>query len=231
MISSVPQAPSPASQHDGQPALSSAPLVLEPLTDFSKAPAREALRGPPRRGWPDRPDLRRRRGERTPSRPCHLRLAQPVAPDQVVGRCAVRPRSRRGRPSPPPPPPSPPGATPRRKQRATTCSGRRRSCAGGASSWRPGRSTSAASTWREADADVAEAIDFCDFYAREMLRLAAPRTRDVPGEENVYFYEPRGVAVVIAPWNFPLAILCGMTTAALVTGNTVDHEAGRAVVP
>ena len=43
----------------------------------------------------------------------------------------------------------------------------------------------------------------------------------MPGEENVYFYEPRGVAVVIAPWNFPLAILCGMTTAALVTGNTV----------
>ena len=54
-----------------------------------------------------------------------------------------------------------------------------------------------------------------------MLRLAEPRRRDVPGEENVYFYEPRGVAVVIAPWNFPLAILCGMTTAALVTGNTV----------
>ena len=43
----------------------------------------------------------------------------------------------------------------------------------------------------------------------------------MPGEENAYFYEPRGVAVVIAPWNFPLAILCGMTTAALVTGNTV----------
>ena len=75
--------------------------------------------------------------------------------------------------------------------------------------------------WREADADVAEAIDFCDYYAREMLRLAAPQRRDVPGEDNDYFYEPRGVAVVIAPWNFPLAILCGMTTAALVTGNTV----------
>jgi RHH-type proline utilization regulon transcriptional repressor/proline dehydrogenase/delta 1-pyrroline-5-carboxylate dehydrogenase len=75
--------------------------------------------------------------------------------------------------------------------------------------------------WREADADVAESIDHCDFYAREMLRLARPRHRDVAGEENVYFYEPRGVAVVIAPWNFPLAILCGMTTAALVTGNTV----------
>ncbi len=75
--------------------------------------------------------------------------------------------------------------------------------------------------WREADADVAEAIDFCDYYAREMLRLAEPRHRNVPGEDNAYFYEPRGVAVVIAPWNFPLAILCGMTTAALVTGNTV----------
>ncbi|HEY7159446.1 MAG TPA: L-glutamate gamma-semialdehyde dehydrogenase [Gemmataceae bacterium] len=74
---------------------------------------------------------------------------------------------------------------------------------------------------READADVAESIDYCEFYGREMLRLAQPRRRDVPGEENVYFYEPRGVAVVIAPWNFPLAILCGMTTAALVTGNTV----------
>ncbi len=75
--------------------------------------------------------------------------------------------------------------------------------------------------WREADADVAEAIDFCDFYAHEMIRMAVPRLRNVAGEDNSYFYEPRGVAVVIAPWNFPLAILCGMTTAALVTGNTV----------
>jgi RHH-type proline utilization regulon transcriptional repressor/proline dehydrogenase/delta 1-pyrroline-5-carboxylate dehydrogenase len=75
--------------------------------------------------------------------------------------------------------------------------------------------------WREADADVAEAIDYCEYYGREMLRLAAPQHFDVPGEENAYFYEPRGVTVVIAPWNFPLAILCGMTTAALVTGNPV----------
>jgi RHH-type transcriptional regulator, proline utilization regulon repressor / proline dehydrogenase / delta 1-pyrroline-5-carboxylate dehydrogenase len=73
--------------------------------------------------------------------------------------------------------------------------------------------------WREADADVAEAIDYCEFYGREMLRLAKPQRRDVPGEENETFYEPRGVAVTIAPWNFPLAILCGMTTAALVAGN------------
>src|SRR6185437_13073852 len=74
---------------------------------------------------------------------------------------------------------------------------------------------------READADVAESIDYCEFYGREMLRLAPPRRRDVPGEENSYFYEPRGVTVVIAPWNFPMAILCGMTGAALVTGNPV----------
>src|SRR5439155_17877624 len=78
-----------------------------------------------------------------------------------------------------------------------------------------------AKQWREADADVAEAIDYCDYYAAEMVRLAEPLRRDVPGEENEYFYEPRGVAVTIAPWNFPLAILCGMTTAALVAGNTV----------
>ena len=75
--------------------------------------------------------------------------------------------------------------------------------------------------WRESDADVGEAIDFCDYYALEMLKLAAPLHRDVPGEDNRYFYEPRGVAVVIAPWNFPLAILTGMTAAALVAGNTV----------
>jgi len=75
--------------------------------------------------------------------------------------------------------------------------------------------------WREADADLAEGIDFCEYYAQEMRRLAQPRWRKVPGEENQYFYEPRGVSVVLAPWNFPLAILCGMTAAALVTGNTV----------
>ncbi len=77
-----------------------------------------------------------------------------------------------------------------------------------------------AKPWREADGDVAEAIDFCDFYAGEMLRLSSPRRRDVPGEDNYMFYEPRGVCAVIAPWNFPLAILSGMTAAAVVAGNT-----------
>lgn len=75
--------------------------------------------------------------------------------------------------------------------------------------------------WAEADADVAEAIDFCNYYAGHMRTLAQPQQCDVPGEENTYFYKPRGVVAVIAPWNFPLAILTGMTAAAIVAGNTV----------
>ncbi len=76
--------------------------------------------------------------------------------------------------------------------------------------------------WVEADADTAEAIDFCEFYAREMARLAQPQPlTPYPGEKNELEFLPLGVCAVIPPWNFPLAILTGMTTAALVTGNTV----------
>ncbi len=75
--------------------------------------------------------------------------------------------------------------------------------------------------WREADGDVAEAIDFCEFYAREMIRLDKGEARDVPGETNRIEHIARGVVVVIPPWNFPLAIPCGMTVAALVAGNAV----------
>ncbi len=77
-------------------------------------------------------------------------------------------------------------------------------------------------SWAEADGDVAEAIDFCEFYAREALRLSGeqPVTK-LPGEKNELRYIPLGVGVVIPPWNFPLAILAGMTSAAIVTGNTV----------
>ncbi len=75
---------------------------------------------------------------------------------------------------------------------------------------------------RESGADVDEAIDFLEYYGREMLRLGKPRRMGrVPGEHNLYFYQPRGIALVIAPWNFPLAILTGMTSAALVAGNPV----------
>jgi len=77
-------------------------------------------------------------------------------------------------------------------------------------------------SWAEADADVAEAIDFAEFYAREMLRLAPPQPlTPVPGERNFLRYIPLGVGVVIPPWNFPLAILVGMTLASIVAGNTV----------
>ncbi len=80
----------------------------------------------------------------------------------------------------------------------------------------------AGKTWREADADVCEAIDFCEYYARCAVPLFdRERLGKFIGELDEQWYQARGVAVVIAPWNFPLAILCGMTVAALVTGNTV----------
>jgi 1-pyrroline-5-carboxylate dehydrogenase len=77
-------------------------------------------------------------------------------------------------------------------------------------------------TWPEADADTAEAIDFIEFYGRENLRYSGPQpVTPVAGERNALVYLPLGAGVVIPPWNFPLAILVGMTTAAIVTGNTV----------
>ena len=77
-------------------------------------------------------------------------------------------------------------------------------------------------TWREADADVCEAIDFCEYYARQAFALETPqRLGEFIGELDLSYHEGRGVSVVISPWNFPLAICMGMTVAALVTGNTV----------
>jgi len=76
--------------------------------------------------------------------------------------------------------------------------------------------------WAEADADTAEAIDFLEYYGRQMLKLAGPQPlTPYPGEENHLYYRPLGVGVVHSPFNFPLAILTGMTAAAIVTGNTV----------
>src|SRR5579863_3091738 len=76
--------------------------------------------------------------------------------------------------------------------------------------------------WAEADADVAETIDFLEFYSREALRLAGATTPiQLPGERNQLIYIPLGVGAVIPPWNFPFAIMAGMTSAAIVTGNTV----------
>ena len=82
-----------------------------------------------------------------------------------------------------------------------------------------------AKSWPEADGDTAEAIDFLEFYAREMLRYASeqPLTK-LKGEDNQLEYIPLGVGAVIPPWNFPLAIMAGMTAASIVTGNTVVLE-------
>lgn len=78
-------------------------------------------------------------------------------------------------------------------------------------------------SWAEADADTAEAIDFLDYYARQMMRLerASDLLEGFPGEECAMEYIPLGVGVVIPPWNFPLAITVGMTSAAIVAGNAV----------
>lgn len=79
--------------------------------------------------------------------------------------------------------------------------------------------------WKQAYNDVTEAIDFLQYYAREMIRLAGPRYMGrAPGEVNEYFYQPKGLAAVIAPWNFPLAISCGMCAAAIVAGNCVIYK-------
>jgi RHH-type proline utilization regulon transcriptional repressor/proline dehydrogenase/delta 1-pyrroline-5-carboxylate dehydrogenase len=76
--------------------------------------------------------------------------------------------------------------------------------------------------WSEADGDVAEAIDFCEYYAKDMARIGKPeRVSFVSGESSHYIYKPRGVCAVIAPWNFPLAIVTGMVVSGIVTGNTV----------
>ncbi len=76
--------------------------------------------------------------------------------------------------------------------------------------------------WAESDADVGETIDFLEFYAREALRLAAATTPiQLPGERDQLLYIPLGVGAVIPPWNFPFAIMAGMTVASIVTGNTV----------
>ena len=82
--------------------------------------------------------------------------------------------------------------------------------------------------WREADADVTEAIDHCRYYAEQIERIESrPRLRNLPGEDNMLTYSPKGVCAVISPWSFPLAILTGMTGAALAAGDTVVIKPAR----
>ena len=89
----------------------------------------------------------------------------------------------------------------------------------------------AGKTWREADADICEAIDFCEYYARVAVPMfERHRLGRFIGELDETWYQPKGVAVVIAPWNFPSAIFTGMATAALVTGNTALVKPARQTV-
>jgi RHH-type proline utilization regulon transcriptional repressor/proline dehydrogenase/delta 1-pyrroline-5-carboxylate dehydrogenase len=113
---------------------------------------------------------------------------------------------------------------------STTPAGERAAVLRGAAAWMRERRLELAALevrecakpWPEADGDVCEAIDFLEYYARGALALDAGRALvQAPGERNELHYAPRGVAAVISPWNFPLAIPCGMTAAALATGNTV----------
>lgn len=78
----------------------------------------------------------------------------------------------------------------------------------------------AGKSWQEADADVCEAIDFLMYYSLQAEQLFSDQYNNVSGEDNEFLYQPRGVSLVIPPWNFPLAILCGMLSASIVTGNT-----------
>src|SRR5262249_59956820 len=91
----------------------------------------------------------------------------------------------------------------------------------------------AGKTWPEAEADVSEAIDFCEYYALEMERLSGPQpVSQLPGEKGELRYIPLGVGLIIPPWNFPLAILAGMTAAALGTRNSAVLKAsGRNPTP
>ncbi len=84
---------------------------------------------------------------------------------------------------------------------------------------------------RQGDPEISEAIDFCNYYADEMERLSAGEAYDYPGETNRYFYQPRGITLVVSPWNFPFAIPVGMVTASLVAGNcTILKPAGTSAV-
>src|SRR5205085_6361283 len=87
-------------------------------------------------------------------------------------------------------------------------------------------------TWVEADADIAETIDFCEFYGREMLRLAEPqKLTPMRGERNYLVYIPLGVGVVVPPWNFPCAIMAGVGVAAVVPGKRGGLKPGGVLRP
>jgi RHH-type proline utilization regulon transcriptional repressor/proline dehydrogenase/delta 1-pyrroline-5-carboxylate dehydrogenase len=198
------------------------PFANEPTLELRRAPVRERLTAALSRldaSLPIAVPVMIGDGERTGS---ELHSTDPGAPDRVVAYAAV--------------------ATPAEAAEAVAVAAR------GAARWRRVRASERAATlvraaawlrerrlelaalelrecakpWPEADADVCEAIDFLEYYARAAIELEPGRQLlQVPGERNELSYAPLGIVAVIAPWNFPLAIACGMTSAALAAGNAV----------
>ena len=175
----------------------------------------------------------RARAARRAPPPAHRRTRHHDGEDSIVGEPGGagrggrhrRPTAAARRPRPPWPPLRPRsrrGATHRRENAPRCCSALRKPMRAESMELAALMTLEAGKTRREANGDVDEAVDFLEYYGREMLRLGRPRRMGrAPGEHNLYSYQPRGVALVIAPWNFPLAILTGMTSAALVAGDPV----------
>ena len=213
----------PASTEPETPRMPSAAWTGEPVLDFSKAEPRDrmaraiqAVRGQLGRRYPlilggDLVDAKEQ-----------CSVTNPAAPNEVVGQVARATRAQADR--------AVAAAAAAQPHWAAMPVAERVACLQRAADLMRERRYELAAwqtvevgkPWREADADVVEAIDYLDYYSQQMLRLADGRPLiQVPGEKNLYRYLPRGVAVVIAPWNFPAAILTGMASAALVTGNAV----------
>jgi len=214
----VSRSPTPAAGAGGTDI---APFANEPPTDFSRAAAREAMRAALDRAragldraWPLVIDGRPVETDRTTV------SVNPADPSQRIGRVASATREHADRAV---------AAADRAlaSWRRVAVDARADILRETARLMRAARFDLAAlevlevgKGWREADADVAEAIDFLEYYAREMRRLGRiRRLSDLPGEDNLYWYQPRGIGLVIAPWNFPLAIPAGMIAAAVVAGN------------
>ncbi len=200
---------------------STGPFQNEPLLDFSRGENRirfaQALRGVREKFGGDYPLWIG--GEEIETGPW-LKSINPAAPGEIIGRAAVAGRDEASRALKA-------AAAYFSQWRDTAAPQRAGTLFRAAEIMRQRRMELAAwevfevgKGWREADADVAEAIDYLEYYGREMLRLTKVRvTQQIPGESNVYLYEPRGIAAIIAPWNFPFAIFAGMTAAAVVAGN------------
>ena len=196
---------------------------------------RALLRFPQRRERP--PHARRHRQSPRPTgprvRPHHRRQArQDHGQDQVAEPVASPRRSsastRRPAKNTSSPPcrrrsrPSRPGAAPRSKSAPACCSASATCMRERKFEFMAWLVFEVSKNWAEADADIAETIDFCEFYAREALRFAKAQTpMQLPGERDTLLYIPLGVGAVIPPWNFPCAIMAGMTLASIVSGNTV----------